>query len=599
MDAKKQYQIEEIHKEEKGSHYWISCRIPVKEGWIDQVKIHFHNQFSEDLSFEKIENNTAVFSKIIYLKSSANYSFHFTYKANNIDKTFDQDGYPFKISVNFEVPDWAKGKIMYHIFVDRFHRGDFKKEILPHRTLYSSFEEEPKIGPNEQGEWNTDFYGGDLRGIIEKLDYIKSLGVSILYLSPIGKSQSNHRYDTGDYLEIDPYAGSRDDLKELCKEAHKKGMKVILDAVFNHTGNDSIYYNEFHHYPGTGAYHSKKSSYSSFYRKDQNGNFEYWWGNKNLPVCNGLDPAWRKYITGKGGVIDDWFSLGIDGLRLDVADELRDDFIMDIRKAVKRNKTDGFILGEVWENPMKMNREYISSGKAMDSVMDYVLMDALIRYYKFSDVDKLKEVLNSFLRDYPEDTIYSLMNFTSTHDISRAIEIFSSNIYTPNHKWAWDMNNGDLNFIRNHHLTKEEYSQGKEMLESYLFALTFLPGNLSIFYGDEIGLEGIGNLANRKPFPPNGKDDDLLRYFQMIGRIRKQEPFLEKASFRIRDINPEYFSFERIGEKEKMFVGVNRTNHEGYILIPPEYTQEAAYSLKKSSRNILTPYGGIAIKERK
>ena len=159
----------------------------------------------------------------------------------------------------------------------------------------TSFEEDPVIGPNKDGLWNVDYYGGDLKGIIEKLDYIKSLGVSILYLSPIVKSQSNHRYDTGDYLEIDPYAGSKEDLKELCEKAHEYGMKVILDAVFNHTGNDSIYYNEFDHYDSLGAYQSENSLYSSFYKKE-NGEYKYWWGNKNLPVCDGNDSKWRASI---------------------------------------------------------------------------------------------------------------------------------------------------------------------------------------------------------------------------------------------------------------------------------------------------------------
>lgn len=595
------YDLKIKEKRSEGCSYEVILHIPTENGWIDDVWMNLYGIRSIPLNFLKKEDGIATFKGEFFLDTKALYHFNFSYKVNGDKKVVldeEQGNVPYKLSVNFEVPDWAKGKIMYHIFVDRFNRAD-SKEKMPNRDLHASFDEDPVIGPNKDGLWNVDYYGGDLQGIIEKLDYLKSLGVTILYLSPIVKSQSNHRYDTGDYLEIDPYAGSKEDLKELCEKAHEYGMKVILDAVFNHTGNDSIYYNEFDHYDSLGAYQSENSLYSSFYKKE-NGEYKYWWGNKNLPVCDGNDPKWRAFITGKNGVIDHWFHLGIDGLRLDVADDLQDDFIELIRTAVKRNKPDGFILGEVWENPMKMNRRYIESGKELDSVMDYTLMDALIRYYKYEDLDKLKRVLGEMIKDYPDGTLHSLMNFTSTHDISRALEIFGYQGFNPNTKWAWDVNNEARTMLQEHKLTKEEIEKAKKIYKSYIFALTFLPGNLSIFYGDEAGIEGLGNLMNRRPFPWNHMDEDLVRFFWAIGLIREKEPFLETAKTRIREINADYFQFERILNEEQMLITISRSPKEGRILIPPEYEikrKSRVYTLNATNSKILTPYGAIAIKK--
>ena len=598
---KSKYELKVKEKKQDGCSYEVTIHIPTENGWIDDVWMNLYGIHSIPLSFIQKEDGIATFKGEFYLCTKALYHFNFSYKVNGEKKVVldeEQGNIPFKLSVNYEIPDWAKGKIMYHIFVDRFNRAN-SKEKMPNRDLHASFEEDPVIGPNKDGLWNVDYYGGDLQGIIEKLDYIKSLGVSILYLSPIVKSQSNHRYDTGDYLEIDPYAGSKEDLKELCKKAHENGIKVILDAVFNHTGNDSIYYNEFDHYDSLGAYQSENSLYSSFYKKE-NGEFKYWWGNKNLPVCDGNDPKWRTFITGKNGVIDHWFQCGIDGLRLDVADDLQDDFIELIRTAVRRNKPDGFILGEVWENPMKMNRKYIESGKGLDSVMNYTLMDALIRYYKYEDVEKLKRVLGEMIKDYLDGTLHSLMNFTSTHDISRALEIFGYWGFNPNTKWAWDVNNEARDMLKEHKLTQEEIEKAKIIYKSYIFALTFLPGNLSIFYGDEAGIEGLGNLMNRRPFPWNHMDEDLVRFFWAMGFIREKEPFLEKAKTRIRDINADFFQFERILGDQGMLITVSRSPKEGRILIPPEYEikrESRVYTLNASNSKILTPYGAIAIKK--
>lgn len=604
-----------IEKLENGQRFHVSLELPMSYGWYDDVCMVVEKVDDFPLKYTRSEGNMAIFETTIDLETRAIYSYHFTCLVNGYLKnikngtTFDEkdmaQGESLKLSVNFDVPDWAKGAIMYHIFVDRYRKG--REEELPsmaRRTVHKDWNEEMVIGPDSNGIWNADFYGGDLKGILDTLDYIKSLGVTVLYLSPVVWSQSNHRYDTADYMNVDPYAGCNENLKTLCDAAHRKGMRVVLDAVFNHTGNDSKYFNEYGTFPNIGVFQSTDSEYSKFYRKNyENGQvkYDYWWGMTNLPVCDGNSYEWKNFITGEGGVIDHWFSLGIDGLRLDVADELTDEFIELIRKAVKRNKPDGFILGEVWKNPMRMGRGYIESGKGMDSVMNYSLVDALIRYFKYGDVNKLAYIIKDIMSEYPKDTINTLMNFTSTHDITRAINLFATYDFQEYGEWAWNPNSSDLEWCKNFKLTPEQYKYGREVYEAYVFALAFMPGILSIFYGDEVGLQGMGNLANRKPYPWGHRDKKLLEFFRYIGKIRNGESFLKEADLNVLDINKDYFMFERLGEEDKVLVTVNRTVEDKNFAIPGEYEKNNSgiYTLKKSLPGRLSPYGAAAVKVRR
>ena len=581
---------------EKGNLYNVEVVIPMDYGFIENMYINFITGEKHKLKFDKCENGLVYFNSDIYLENKAIYRYFFSYNANGHYKEKYDDKY--KLSVNYDTPEWAKGGLMYHIFVDRFNKGR-SEDLKPmeRRTIHKSWNEEIIVGPDKNGIWNNDFYGGDLKGIEDKLDYIKSLGVNILYLSPIVYSQSNHRYDTADYENVDPYAGSNEDLKSLCDKAHSMGMKVVLDAVFNHTGNDSKYFNEYKSYETVGAYQGKDSPYYDFYKTyEHNGkvDFDYWWGLKNLPVCNGNSRQWQQYIYGENGVIDKWFELGIDGLRLDVADDLTDEFIEGIRTAVKRHKDDGFILGEVWKNPMRMNRGYIESGKGMDSVMNYTLIDAMILYFKYGNKEKISYIINDILREYPKGTIDTLMNFTSTHDISRAINIFAPT-YEFGGEWAWDIRNEDRNYQKNFKLTKKDYEKAKEIYMAYTYTLASMPGILSIFYGDEIGMQGLGNLANRRPFTWNKKDEELLRFFRKIGYMKNDLKFLKDADLKIIDITKDYIMFERYKEDESVLVVVNRTGDFKTYKVPSKY-KEPIYTLKKSQKGVLSPYGAVTMK---
>ena len=611
------FEIVKLDKVGDSIKYRVRIKVPMQIGFIERMKFiteTSNERVAYQLKHVKNEDGFVYFEACIELATRALYHYYFSFEANHnfiYLKRINQDrinviskNEMWKLSVNFELPEWAQGKIMYHIFVDRFNHGSTQPLMpMPNRIIHNLWNEEILIGPDENGRWNTDFYGGDLKGIIKKLKYLESLGVSIIYLSPIVLSQSNHRYDAADYEVVDPYAGTNEDLRTLCMEAHKLGIKIILDAVFNHTGNDSKYFNEFGNFPTKGAFQGQDSIYYPFYRKHIHNNqiyFNYWWGMTNLPVCDGSSKVWQDYIYGVGGIIDQWFSLGIDGLRLDVADELSDEFIEGIREAVKRNKKDGLIIGEVWKNPMRMNRSYIESGRGMDTVMNYQLMDALIRYFKYANTSHLRNIIDEILVEYPNPTINSLMNFTSTHDISRAINIFGSNQFQFFGEWAWNLTNEDRIWQRDYRLTDAEYEQAKKIYSSYIFTLTFFPGILSIFYGDEIGMQGMGNLANRRPYTWTKIDTDLLQLFQRIGKIRRREKELETASLEIVDINEQFIIFKRIHDGVEYLAFMSRSDQSIKVVLPSDYRNlPILYRLNDSDGETLDAYGGIVLKKRR
>lgn len=612
------HQLTRVKKCENGETYKVLVRIPLEKGWIDQVKLHilkFEEQRIYDMCFIKNEYGYACFEVTVNLEDCPLYHYYFSFNVNGEcqyykkkDLTGNADVIKeetFKISVNFNVPDWAKGCVAYQIFPDRFCKGEGNtKSPMPRRRLHKNWDEQPCLGPDEAGIYNNDYFGGDFDGIKEKAEYIASLGVDLVYLNPIVTSQSNHRYDTGDYFHPDPYLGNEDDLRKMIKEFHKLGIKVVFDGVFNHTGNDSKYFNEYGTYKSFGAYQSLKSPYSSFYLKDECGNPMYWWGFKNLPVCDKNDPAFRNMIFGIGGVIDKWCELGIDGIRLDVVDELPDDFTKGIWEAMQRNKKDDFIIfGEVWDNAMRKGKTYISSGKEIHSVMNYFLIDALLRYYMYGDIYKLDRVLREILTEYPTETIQTLMNSTSTHDMSRLIEILSCKVFNYCGQYAWDidwhgMNEEEKNeWQKNHKLTNEEYKYGKMVMKSYITALAFIPGIFTIFYGDEVGTQGIGNLLNRAPYPWKHEDKELMSFYKKLIKIRKNEEFLRKADIKILEISDKQFVFERVDDENKAIIIVSRVNYKTDIIIPKEYEKaKIIFSTEGNNNKVLEPYGAIVFR---
>lgn len=615
-----QHTITSVRKDRNGEVLKVTVRLPMKFGWFERVRLNVVSNASFDLNSVQYDipharndddTGYAIFETEIYLTTSALYYYYFSYDCNGQHfrmKKKDVTGNSsitkqecFRISINFSAPDWAKGATMYHILVDKFYRSpSYQITPIPGRTM-NNWNDKPVLGPNANNDWNVDFYGGNLLGIVEKLDYIQSLGVTLIYLSPILRGQSNHLYDTVDYEQIDPYLGTTEDLKLLCSEVHKRGMYLVIDGVYNHTGNRSRYFDQFEEY-GNGAYNHKDSPYRPFYKRiwhNSQSCFSYWWDVITLPECDTTNLEWQDYITAPGGVIDQLFECGIDGIRLDVADELDDSMIYRIMEAIIRNKPDGFLFGEVWdEHPMRPSRGYISSGIGMHSLMNYMLPDALIRFFKYRDTGKLQDMLNRILIDYPVDTILTMMNPTSTHDMSRLIEIFACNVFDLYGKWAWDMKYAnDSDFVKNHVLSSDEYEYGKMVLMSYVVALAFFPGIFSIFYGDEVGLPGLHNLANRVAFPWGSEDRELQEYFINLIKVRNSNKFLKYAECEVREISEKHFSFERILGDERILVIVSRSHHVSEISVPEGYEIIFRNNIC-CTESVLPPYGAIVLKAK-
>ena len=553
-------------------------------GFINEAYIFISMQNNKNekqikLNYLWTENQTNFFTCNIELEGTGLYYFGIKMNVNNEEKWIKEDKEtkkiiltsnqekPWTITVydkDFSVPEWAKGAIMYHIFVDRFFKSEkYNPEQINYRTT-KKWGEMPEWRIDLKAKYNNiDFFMGNLKGIEEKIPYLKGLGVKIIYLSPICESQSNHRYDVGDYEKVDSYLGSNRDLKDLCIKAHRNGMKIVLDGVFNHTGNDSKYFNEYGNYKNKGAFQGPTSKYYEWYKHKQNGEFEYWWNFKNLPVCNGENEDWQSYIYGKNGIVDKWFALGIDGIRLDVADELTDDFIKNIRTAVKRNKKDGFIIGEVWENAITKEKDgkqrtYLL-GKALDTVMNYPFTNAILKYVKFGDYKFFKNTVEQIISQYPKDSVNSLMNSLSTHDITRAITTLVGNGIEEKNELIWNTEFDREWQIENEKLTEEEYKKGEKLFKIATIIQYFLPGNSCIYYGDEIGMYGYRDPFNRKCFDWNKIGNGLNQFFVKLGHLKNELKFLNNADMEILFANEQLLAFKRFYKGEEVIIIVNRT----------------------------------------
>ncbi|MBQ9168565.1 MAG: glycoside hydrolase family 13 protein, partial [Oscillospiraceae bacterium] len=298
------------------------------------------------------------------------------------------------VPADFTTPDWAKGATMYQIFPDRFHKSgkcDLTGKLQPY-TVHEKWDEEVDWRPTSDGKvLNNDFYGGNFKGITEKMPYIASLGVTILYLNPISKSFSSHRYDTGDYKTPDPMLGTEADFTAMCKAAHARGIKVILDGVYSHTGSNSLYFDKERTFGGKGAYNSKNSPYYSWYDfHPWPDSYTSWWNFDTLPTVNKMDPAFVEYIiAGEDSVVAHWLNAGADGFRLDVADELPNEFVALLKKRIREIRPDALLIGEVWEDASNKSaygarKRYFVDG-VMDSIMNYPFRTAIINFLRDRD----------------------------------------------------------------------------------------------------------------------------------------------------------------------------------------------------------------------
>lgn len=457
-------------------------------------------------------------------------------------------------------PDWLKGGIMYQIFPDRFAKST-ESDIVPptDRKMHIKWDEMPDWEPDANGQiTNSDYFGGNLEGIREKLPYLKSLGVSVIYLTPIFEAHENHRYNTACYERIDPLLGSESDFVRLCESADKAGIKIILDGVFSHTGADSVYFNKFGRYgEKTGAFRDENSPYREWYSFiNYPETYESWWGITTLPNVNENNPSYTDYICGNGGILQKWIDLGASGWRLDVADELPDDFLDNLRIAVKSKGNDKVIYGEVWEDASNkeaygVRRRYLT-GRQLDSVMNYPFKECILNYVKFGNAQSLKDGVMTIVEHYPKPCVDILMNFLSTHDTQRAITRLAGD----------DVGFNDRRWQSEHSLDNIQYVYGVALMKCAMVLQYFLPGIPCIYYGDEAGQQGYKDPFNRRTYPWEKQDANLIEYAAELGKIRRMSRVFEKGTVEFVEVTSKHCIFKRI-DKEKglgALIALNRSS---------------------------------------
>lgn len=479
---------------------------------------------------------------------------------------YDGESAPYyQLTVHQEIeklPEFYSEGLMYQIFVDRFCSGGSNGVPLALKKdsfLYSTWEDRPCYVKGEKGEikrW--DFYGGNLLGVIQKLDYLQEMGVTVIYLNPIFEARSCHKYDTGDYMKVDPMFGDEEIFKKLIKEASQRGIHIILDGVFSHTGADSRYFNRFGNYDSVGAYQSQQSEYASWYRfRAFPNDYEAWWGIDDLPNVEEMEPSYLAFITGENGVAQKWMDLGIKGFRLDVADELPEEFIRSLRHRIKSMDAQSILLGEVWEDASNKiaygkRREYLL-GESLDSVTSYPFRNYLIDFLNGELQSKeLYHLLMSMEDNYPTEYYKSSLKMIGSHDVRRI---------------------------------RTELGSIEKVKMAVSFQILFI-GCVHIYYGDEAGLTGEADPDNRATYPwdsydylgrhyeyPEGnprKNREIFDHYRIITKIRKQESVIRKGAIEYLSPHPDVFAYRRFDEQDEVIVIINRSPQSIPIVLEVE-----------------------------
>ena len=436
-------------------------------------------------------------------------------------------------------PAWYKDAIAYQIFPDRFARhGDYvpaqpSPRPRTHRFLLPDWDTPPFYPRAEDGSVSAwPFWGGTLRGIGEKIPYLRSLGVSCLYLNPVFAATSNHRYDTADYFAIDPLLGTVEDFERLCADCAAAGIRIILDGVFSHTGADSRYFDKYGAY-GTGA------QYRHWYRfGDQyTHGYECWWDVPDLPNVNELDESYREFICGENGVLRTWLRRGASGWRLDVADELPDEFIRAVRAAIKAEKSDAVLLGEVWEDASNkcsygVRRQYFG-GEELDGAMHYPFRSAVLDFLLGKQsAGETARALETLRQHYPPENLYAALNLVGSHDRERCLTLLA----------------GD-----------------RERMKLLYVLQCACPGVPCIYYGDEAGLEGGADPYNRGPYPWGREDETLLEHYRRLGGWYREHSALRCGDWEPGSRGEDVLVNRRWNGEESLTVCVDRREKRWWV----------------------------------
>lgn len=495
-------------------------------------------------------------------------------------------GERFQLTVydkQFTTPDWLKGGLIYQIFPDRFYNsGTPKKDVPDDRFICGDWSKQPEHRQNNGAcSLGNDYYGGDLEGITQRLPYLKDLGVTCIYLNPIFEAHSNHRYNTANYEKIDMLLGSEQDLEKLCKEAKKCDIKIILDGVFSHTGDDSIYFNRTGRYGACGAYREYNSPYRDWFKfYDYPNGYDAWWGVKTLPETNEDNESFTEYITGENGVLRKYLKMGIGGWRLDVADELPDKFLDRLRAAVKSENPDAYILGEVWEDASNKisygARRKFLRGSQLDSVMNYPFANAILNFVKQGGGDILSETVHTVLENYPKCSVDTLMNHLGTHDTARVLTILGKN----------DSFIGNRDWQAGQRLSDFEYEQGVKRLKTAAVIQYTLPGVPSLFYGDEAGVQGFGDPFCRATYPWGNENQDLIDFYKALGSIRRDCKAFTDGQFYTVFANTNTIAYIRKNKKGAAFIAVNRGSNSVSVDIPDEFINARVFGKSNSNGKV-------------
>lgn len=538
----------------------VTARDNVKDVWLI---VEADEKYIEEMPMKKIQNN--IFNLAEYYLAEKNIYFYY-FKTQeeingNIETRYygknhengecrvylnlnDINKYQITVSKAIKSPKWFKEGVLYHIFVDRFNKVGKINNPKKNSFIYANWEDTPmyiKNSDNEVVRW--DFYGGNLKGIINKLSYLKNLGISIIYLSPIFESQSNHKYDTGDYKKIDPMFGDEETFKKLIKECNKKGISIILDGVFSHTGDDSIYFNKYGNYDSLGAYQSIESPYIQWYKfKNHPEEYDCWWGVKSLPNVGEMEKSYIDYIIkDKDSVIKKWMNYGVKGWRLDVVDELPTQFIEELKSETLEIDEESILIGEVWEDASNKvsyeeRRKYLL-GNQLNGVTGYVFKNILIDFltHKIDSIDAYNKFM-TVKENYPKEAFKSNLNLIGTHDTRRIIT---------------------------------ELNEDKDLFKLAVVIQMTFEGVPYIYYGDEAGLVGEKDPDNRRTYPWKNEDRDILNFYKDITKYRNTNKTLIKGDTKFLKLeNTNVFGYIRYIESEYtdgILILINRSESEEYI----------------------------------
>ncbi|MCL2081616.1 MAG: glycoside hydrolase family 13 protein [Oscillospiraceae bacterium] len=471
---------------------------------------------------------------------------------------------PFQLTVTdpggTPIPDWYGKGITYHIFPDRFRRTKIPSPdgMVGVRRVHRDWGSCPEFRPDENGEVkNCDFFGGSIAGVLEKLSYIHSLGVRTIYFSPIFEAASNHRYDTACYTRIDPMFGTQEEFEELCASAAELGMKIMLDGVFNHTGFDSVYFNGRGTYELPGAYQSKDSPYYEWYNFiSWPEEYSSWWGIYTLPDVNEGSESYRDFIyRSPSSVVRRWLKAGASAWRLDVADEMPDDFIEELREAARQEKDDAVIIGEVWEDASNKiaystRRRYLL-GHELDGVMNYPFRNSLLAYILGGRAEGFRDDMERLRENYPRDAYFSLMNTLGTHDTPRILTVLGAD------SDSWELSKEERSICT---LSPRQYDIAIKRLKMASAVLYAFPGSPCILYGDEVGLEGFEDPFNRRTYPWGSENKELLDWYLRLGKARNISQALQSGDIQYLHADNELLCFFRTFGNSRALLCVNRGN---------------------------------------